>query len=184
MQFIFTEILPLIVTPIVMIGILLIYFMVIRARYTMFPPNVFVIHIRRGKVKIASTGGAFFKMPIFDQCYTIPMTLRTVNLTLLHPPNVTNQKGTKIEGSVVWRVQDPELAFKTIESFEALDQTLVAYLDPWLQEAIQEIPDINLFKSRIPIMDKLQEKLQGVVGNWGLRIEQFHLASIRKVHVK
>ena len=98
-----------------LVAIMMIF--VVKSRYKVFAPNLFVIHIRRGVVKHKSFGGGFFKLPIIDQYFLLPTTIQRIEIKASEKVISKENQEIVVRGFLVWRIEDAEKALTKINQF-------------------------------------------------------------------
>lgn len=84
--------------------VLIFYLLFMISRYRKFRPNMYVIHLRNGRVKRASLGGSLFLIPLIDEVLVIPVSAQQLFLDV-EVPNAA------INVIVSWKVTEPTVAF-------------------------------------------------------------------------
>ena len=94
-----------IISIVVFFFVILFYF----SRYRKFNTNVYVIHLRGGKIKAAGLGGRCFVIPFSDEIVLIPAQVQATDVEI---PSVfsANQNETSLSAVVMWQVIKPDVA--------------------------------------------------------------------------
>lgn len=157
---------------------------VVKSRYKVFPPNVFVIHIRRGEVKRKSFGGAFFRLPIVDQYFTLPTTIQRIEIKASDKVISRENQEIIVRGFLVWRVEDAEKAFRRItgvtsgNTLREIDTTLEQLAESVIRTTVANMSLDEILRNRGKIVDELMKEFAQVVSTWGISIETVEVKDV------
>ena len=174
------------------VGLALLFLIIIftlRSRYMVFPPNVYVMHMRKGKVRTSSYGGAFFKFPLIDQYRLLPTTIQRIEIKASEKVISKENQEIIVRGFLVWRVENAEAAFKKISGMDASPKTSSSSLNEinkkleLLAESVIRTTVANMsldeiLRNRSRIVDALMKEFAQVVATWGISIETVEIKDV------
>lgn len=161
---------------------------VVKARYKVFPPNVFVIHIRRGVVKHKSFGGGFFKLPIIDQYFLLPTTIQRIEIKASEKVISKENQEIVVRGFLVWRIEDAEKAFKRItgntsnSTLTEINTTLEQLAESVIRTTVANMTLDSILRNRGKIVDDLMKEFSTVVATWGVSIETVEIKDVELIN--
>ncbi len=151
-------------------------------RYRKFKTNLFVIHLRNGKVKHAGLGGSLWLLPLIDEYIVIPTTsLQTI--LEAHEQVVSKEyQDISIVGMLIWKVIDPEKAFSAV-SFIQRDDNYVEKILKNAAEAIIRTTCANMeiemiIRERHEIIKEISKDLHELTADWGIVIESIEIREV------
>lgn len=161
---------------------------VVKARYKVFAPNLFVIHIRRGVVKHKSFGGGFFKLPIIDQYFLLPTTIQRIEIKASEKVISKENQEIVVRGFLVWRIEDAEKAFKRItgsssnSTLTEINSTLEQLAESVIRTTVANMTLDSILRNRGKIVDDLMKEFSTVVGTWGISIETVEIKDVELIN--
>ena len=161
---------------------------VVKSRYKVFPPNVFVIHIRRGVVKHKSFGGGFFKLPIIDQYFLLPTTIQRIEIKASEKVISKENQEIVVRGFLVWRIEDAEKAFKRItgntsnSTLTEINTTLEQLAESVIRTTVANMTLDSILRNRGKIVDDLMKEFSTVVATWGVSIETVEIKDVELIN--
>jgi regulator of protease activity HflC (stomatin/prohibitin superfamily) len=162
--------------------------MVIKSRYKVFAPNLFVIHIRRGVVKHKSFGGGFFKLPIIDQYFLLPTTIQRIEIKASEKVISKENQEIIVRGFLVWRIEDAEKAFKRItgnssnSTLSEINTTLEQLAESVIRTTVANMSLDSILRNRGKIVDDLMKEFSTVVATWGVSIETVEIKDVELIN--
>jgi uncharacterized membrane protein YqiK len=179
----------------VLLSILIILTM--KSRYMTFPPNVYVMHIRRGKIKTATYGGAFFKYPIIDEYRLLPTNIQRIEIKASEKVISKENQEIIVRGFLVWRVENAEAAFKKIagmgsststskkqaaSSLNEINSTLEQLAESVIRTTVANMTLDEILRNRGKIVDELMKEFAQVVATWGISIETVEIKDVELIN--
>ncbi len=164
----------------ILLGLLVYAF--IRRRYVTVSPSEYVIHTGRGgKVLHKGLGQSFFCGP-FDTYMVFPSTIQRVQF---EASQITREnQGIRVQGFVVWKIADPELAYKSLDLSQS--QTPLAVTNDHLKEIAESVVRHSVsnmtieetLRKRETMIAGLKEQLVQVVQDWGISVETIEIRDV------
>jgi regulator of protease activity HflC (stomatin/prohibitin superfamily) len=158
---------------------------IIKTRYKTFTNREFVLRFRSGKLKNQGFGGAFFIVPIIDEIIVLSTTVQTQEIQASEVITKENQD-VRVEGFVVWRIEDPVKAYQSIEGSQnkgvmvEINKTLTQLVESIIRTTVARLTLDQVLRERSLIIEAILTELQPVVGPLGIVI---NTAEIRHVDV-
>ncbi|MFW9996403.1 MAG: SPFH domain-containing protein [Candidatus Odinarchaeota archaeon] len=148
--------------------ILLVFFVIFSRNYKIFKVDVYVVHIRAGRVRRTSLGGGIVKLPVIDRIILIPATVQ-------HSILEFDIGETILKFNFSWRVKDPSLAVKHV-SWSSDDQNYASRVIDNLSRtmiwnAFVDKDTNTITENQGSLLEQVSSNLQGLTGNWGIEIE-------------
>lgn len=171
----------------IVIASLALFIIAMKARYKVYTPNEFVLHIRRGKVRNKIKGGSVFLLPIIDRVVVLSTAIQTVDISASEKVISKENQDIIVRAFIVWRIVDPEAAFATIAHVKGLDamkkinHTCEQIAEAVIRTTVANMSLDNILRERDLIVRKVVGELQDVVDTWGLQVET---VEIRDVEIK
>jgi flotillin len=164
----------------VLIGVLA--YTLVRRRYVTVSPSEYAIHTGRGgKVLHKGLGQSFFCGP-FDSYMIFPSTIQRVQF---EATQITEEnQGVRVQGFVVWKIADPELAYKNLDlsntdSPLAVTNThLKEIAESVVRHSVANMTIEETLRKRETMIAGLKEQLIEVVEGWGISIETIEIRDI------
>jgi regulator of protease activity HflC (stomatin/prohibitin superfamily) len=165
----------------VLLGLLVYY--LIRRRYITVSPSEYVIHTGRGgKVLHKGLGQSFFCGP-FDSYMIFPSTIQRVQF---EASQITKEnQGIQVQGFVVWKIADPELAYKSLDLSETdtplqvTNAHLKEIAESVVRHSIANMTVEETLRKRETMISGLKEQLIEVVDGWGISVETIEIRDVR-----
>ncbi len=164
----------------VIIFFMIVIFMV--TRYRKFKTNLFVIHLRNGKVKHAGLGGSIWLLPLIDEYVVIPTTSNQTILEAHEQVVSMEYQNISVVGMLIWKVIDPEKAFSAV-SWVDRDENYVEKILTNAAEAIirttcANMPLEKIIRERREIIELVSKELHELTADWGVIIESIEIKEV------
>ena len=164
----------------ILIGLLIYY--LVRRRYITVSPSEYVIHTGRdGKVLHQGLGQSFFCGP-FDSYMVFPSTIQRVQF---EASQITKEnQGIRVQGFVVWKIADPELAYKSLDlsetdlPLEVTNTHLKEIAESVVRHSVSNMTIEETLRKRETMIAGLKEQLILVVEAWGISVETIEIRDV------
>ena len=164
-------------------------------------PSEFLVHVRRGQVRLASSGqgATCFKWP-WDSVAVVPTSLQRLAFTA---DQVTLEKvGVQVTGLAVYRIAEPLIAYRVLNfsyaerAQQKLEETLTAMLVGATRRLVANLAvDECLQKRKAALAVELLREIAPVVGGdgrpedgtdrgWGIVIDTIEIQEVRVLSEK
>ncbi|MHA2362458.1 MAG: SPFH domain-containing protein [Candidatus Hodarchaeales archaeon] len=172
------------IVPLMAIGALIFLLLVIFivSRYRVFKPNEYVIHLRRGKVKRANTGGSAIVLPVFDEIVRIPTTVQQTLLEARERVVSHEYQDLSITAFIYWRVINPEIAYAKV-SWDPIQSDFVEKVIKNAAESIirttcANMPIEQIIRERNEIIKTITSELHQLMADWGITTESVEIRDV------
>lgn len=164
----------------VLLGLLI--YALLRRRYVTVLPSEYVIHTGRdGKVLHKGLGQSFFCGP-FDAYMIFPSTIQRVQF---EASQITQEnQGIRVQGFVVWKIADPELAYKSLDLGEkekplaTTNTHLKEIAESVVRHSVSNMTIEETLRKRETMIAGLKEQLVAVVDGWGISVETIEIRDV------
>ncbi|MDH5582170.1 MAG: SPFH domain-containing protein [Bdellovibrionales bacterium] len=168
------------VVGIVMVGILVIVFYA--SRYRKFRPNEYVIWLRNGKVRKASTGGSGVLLPLWDEIIIVPVTVQQTLLEARERVVSHEYQDLSVTAFIYWRVVNPEVAYSKV----SWDSSQADYVEKVIKNAAESIirttcanmPIEQIIRERQEIIKVITSELHSLMADWGITTESVEIRDV------
>ncbi len=156
----------------------------IKSRYKIFDSSNFVLHFRRGKLRNKSYGGSFFLLPVFDKYVVLSTAIQQVEIHAQEKVITRENQPVIVNGLLVWRIIDPEAAYRAIGSqygrnaMLGLNKTLEQIVESIIRTTVAKLTIDEVLRERQIIVEAITKELFGVVSDWGISIETVEVVQV------
>lgn len=169
------------IVSVITICFLFLIFMV--SRYRKFQINQFVIHLRNGKLQRAGIGGSVFLLPLIDEIIVIPSIIIHTPLTTLVQVFSEGHKLLKIKGELLWQVNTPEKAYKSV-SWHSNDENFVERIlnssfGAIYREICGDYSIKEIIQNQLIISENLKIGLKSFTADWGIEIKALNIRRVK-----
>jgi len=162
---------------IVIILLLVIY---VRKYVRIFDPNIFYVHLRRGKAIKQGEGGMVIRIPFFDRILAVDRTVQQLNISA---ESVLSKEKQKIRLSAVLQWQ-AENAIATINNvtWKEIPSRLTAIIESVIRTACAQLSVESILEERQLIIEAIKKELIDIVSEWGLKVVTVELVDVTVVN--
>jgi regulator of protease activity HflC (stomatin/prohibitin superfamily) len=158
---------------IVIILLLVVY---VRKYVRIFDPNIFYVHLRRGKAIKQGEGGMVIRIPFFDRILAVDRTVQQLNISA---ESVLSKEKQKIRLSAVLQWQ-AENAIATINNvtWKEIPSRLTAIIESVIRTACAQLSVEEILEERQLIIEAVKKELIDIVSEWGLKVVTVELVDV------
>ncbi len=158
---------------IIIILLLVIY---VRKYVRIFDPNIFYVHLRRGKAIKQGEGGMVIRIPFFDRILAVDRTVQQLNISA---ESVLSKEKQKIRLSAVLQWQ-AENAIATINNvtWKEIPSRLTAIIESVIRTACAQLSVEEILEERQLIIEAVKKELIDIVSEWGLKVVTVELVDV------
>ncbi|MFW9769368.1 MAG: SPFH domain-containing protein [Candidatus Thorarchaeota archaeon] len=158
---------------IVIVSLLFIY---VKKYVRIFDPNIFYVHLRRGKAIKQGEGGMVVRIPFFDRILAVDRTVQQLNISA---ESVLSKEKQKIKLSAVLQWQ-AENAISTINNvtWKEIPSRLTAIIESVIRTACAQLSVEEILEERQLIIEAIKKELIDIVSEWGLKIVTVELIDV------
>ena len=162
---------------IIVILLLMIY---VRKYVRIFDPNIFYVHLRRGKAIKQGEGGMVIRIPFFDRILAVDRTVQQLNISA---ESVLSKEKQKIRLSAVLQWQ-AENAIATINNvlWKEIPSRLTAIIESVIRTACAQLSVEMILEERQLIIEAIKKELIDIVSEWGLKVVTVELVDVTVVN--
>ncbi|MHA1961235.1 MAG: SPFH domain-containing protein [Candidatus Thorarchaeota archaeon] len=158
----------------ILIVILLAFY--IRKYVRIFDPNVFYVHLRRGKAIKQGEGGMVVRIPFFDRILAVDRTVQQLNISAESVLSKEKQK-IRLNSVLQWQAEN---AIATINNvlWKEIPQRLTAIIESVIRTACAQLSVEEILEERQLIIEAIKKELIDIVSEWGLKVVTVELVDV------
>ncbi len=171
---------PAVSLGLLLIMVILLLMIYIRKYVRIFDPNIFYVHLRRGKAIKQGEGGMVIRIPFFDRILAIDRTVQQLNISA---ESVLSKEKQKIRLSAVLQWQ-AENAIATIYNvtWKEIPSRLTAIIESVIRTACAQLSVESILEERQLIIEAIKKELIDIVSEWGLKVVTVELVDVTVVN--
>jgi regulator of protease activity HflC (stomatin/prohibitin superfamily) len=145
-----------------------------------FDPNIFYVHLRRGKAIKQGEGGMVIRYPFFDRILAVDRTVQQLDI---QAESVLSKEKQKIKLSAVLQWQ-AENAIATINNvkWSEIPPRLTAIIESVIRTACAQLSVEEILEERQLIIEAIKKELIDIVSEWGLKVVTVELVDVSVVN--
>jgi regulator of protease activity HflC (stomatin/prohibitin superfamily) len=157
------------------LGVLLLSFYVVKY-VRIFDPNIFYVHLRKGKAIKQGEGGMVIRIPFLDRILAVDRTVQQLNISA---ESVLSKEKQKIRLSAVLQWQ-AENAIATINNvkWSEIPPRLTAIIESVIRTSCAQLEVESILEERQLIIEAIKKELTDIVSEWGLKIVTVELVDV------
>ncbi|MHA2141421.1 MAG: SPFH domain-containing protein [Candidatus Thorarchaeota archaeon] len=157
------------------LGILLLSFYIVKY-VRIFDPNIFYVHLRKGKAIKQGEGGMVIRIPFLDRILAVDRTVQQLNISA---ESVLSKEKQKIRLSAVLQWQ-AENAIATINNvkWSEIPPRLTAIIESVIRTSCAQLEVESILEERQLIIEAIKKELTDIVSEWGLKIVTVELVDV------
>ncbi len=163
-------------------GILLIllFALYVKKYVRIFDPNIFFVHLRRGKAIRQGEGGMVIRIPFLDRILAVDRTVQQLDISA---ESVLSKEKQKIKLSAVLQWQ-AENAIATINNvkWSEIPPRLTAIIESVIRTACAQLSVEEILEERQLIIEAIKKELIDIVSEWGLKVVTVELVDVSVVN--
>jgi len=166
--------------------IILVLFVIIKARYRKFTNREFVLRFRKGILRNQGYGGGYFLLPLVDELIVLTTTIQNLEIDVAEKIITAENQDVRVNGFVVWRIEDPVKAYQSISGSQGvgvmteINRTLEQLVESIIRTTVARLTLDQVLRERTLIIEAIMTELVPVVGPMGILI---NTTEIRHVEV-
>jgi len=171
----FSQNLALSAALIIILFVLLLAFY-IKKYVRIFDPNIFYVHLRKGKAKKQGEGGMVIRIPFLDRILAVDRTVQQLNISA---ESVLSKEKQKIRLSAVLQWQ-ADNAIATINNviWKEIPSRLTAIIESVIRTACAQLSVEQILEERQLIIEAVKKELIDIVSEWGLKVVTVELVDV------
>jgi regulator of protease activity HflC (stomatin/prohibitin superfamily) len=169
------ENLAITVTLLIVLFVLLLAFY-IKKYVRIFDPNIFYVHLRKGKAKKQGEGGMVIRIPFLDRILAVDRTVQQLNISA---ESVLSKEKQKIRLSAVLQWQaDNAIATINNVTWKEIPNRLTAIIESVIRTACAQLSVEEILEERQLIIEAIKKELIDIVSEWGLKVVTVELVDV------
>ncbi|MFW9835061.1 MAG: SPFH domain-containing protein [Candidatus Thorarchaeota archaeon] len=171
---------PALSIALLIIMVILLLMIYVRKYVRIFDPNIFYVHLRRGKAIKQGEGGMVIRIPFFDRILAVDRTVQQLNISA---ESVLSKEKQKIRLSAVLQWQ-AENAIATINNvlWKEIPSRLTAIIESVIRTACAQLSVEMILEERQLIIEAIKKELIDIVSEWGLKVVTVELVDVTVVN--
>ena len=171
----FSQNLALSAALLIILVILLLAFY-IKKYVRIFDPNIFYVHLRKGKAKKQGEGGMVIRIPFLDRILAVDRTVQQLNISA---ESVLSKEKQKIRLSAVLQWQaDNAIATINNVTWKEIPNRLTAIIESVIRTACAQLSVEEILEERQLIIEAIKKELIDIVSEWGLKVVTVELVDV------
>ena len=171
----FSQNLALTAALIIILFVLLLSFY-IKKYVRIFDPNIFYVHLRKGKAKKQGEGGMVIRIPFLDRILAVDRTVQQLNISA---ESVLSKEKQKIRLSAVLQWQaDNAIATINNVTWKEIPNRLTAIIESVIRTACAQLSVEEILEERQLIIEAIKKELIDIVSEWGLKVVTVELVDV------
>ncbi|MCK4568331.1 MAG: hypothetical protein KAU48_13580 [Candidatus Thorarchaeota archaeon] len=171
----FAENMALSAALIIILFVLLLAFY-IKKYVRIFDPNIFYVHLRKGKAKKQGEGGMVIRIPFLDRILAVDRTVQQLNISA---ESVLSKEKQKIRLSAVLQWQaDNAIATINNVTWKEIPSRLTAIIESVIRTACAQLVVEQILEERQLIIEAIKKELIDIVSEWGLKVVTVELVDV------
>ena len=171
----FSQNLALTVALLIILVVLLLAFY-IKKYVRIFDPNIFYVHLRKGKAKKQGEGGMVIRIPFLDRILAVDRTVQQLNISA---ESVLSKEKQKIRLSAVLQWQaDNAIATINNVTWKEIPSRLTAIIESVIRTACAQLSVEEILEERQLIIEAIKKELIDIVSEWGLKVVTVELVDV------
>ena len=145
-----------------------------------FPPNIFYVHLRKGKPISQGEGGMVMRVPFFDKILKIDKTVQQLNVNSEHIISKEKQY-ISLEVVVQWQAVD---AISTIFNvkWREIPNLINTIIESVIRTRVANLKVEEVLEERIKIIDAIKKELIEIVKDWGVSIITVEIPNVKVIN--
>ncbi|MDF1538710.1 MAG: SPFH domain-containing protein [Candidatus Thorarchaeota archaeon] len=161
------------------LGILL-FGLYVKKYVRIFDPNIFYVHLRKGKAKKQGEGGMVIRIPFLDRILAVD---RTVQQLAIQAESVLSKEKQKIKLSSVLQWQaDNAIATINNVKWSEIPPRLTAIIESVIRTACAQLSVEEILEERQLIIEAIKKELIDIVSEWGLKVVTVELVDVSVIN--
>jgi regulator of protease activity HflC (stomatin/prohibitin superfamily) len=155
-------------------------FFYIKKYVRIFDPNIFYVHLRKGKAIKQGEGGMVTRIPFLDRILAVDRTVQQLNISA---ESVLSKEKQKIRLSAVLQWQ-AENAIATINNvtWHEIPERLTAIIESVIRTACAQLSVEEILEERQLIIEAIKKELIDIVSEWGLKVVTVELVDVNVIN--
>lgn len=162
------------------IFVILLIFLFIKKYVRIFDPNIFYVHLRKGKAIKQGEGGMVTRIPFLDRILAVDRTVQQLDISA---ESVLSKEKQKIKLSAVlqWQAENAIATINNVKWIE-IPPRLTAIIESVIRTACAQLSVEEILEERQLIIEAIKKELIDIVSEWGLKVVTVELVDVSVVN--
>jgi regulator of protease activity HflC (stomatin/prohibitin superfamily) len=158
------------------IVIILLLTVYVRKYVRIFDPNIFYVHLRRGKAIKQGEGGMVIRIPFFDRILAVDRTVQQLNISAESVLSNEKQK-IRLSSVLLWQAENAIATINNV-TWKEIPSRLTAIIESVIRTACAQLAVEEILEERQLIIEAIKKELIDIVSEWGLKVCSVELVDV------
>lgn len=145
-----------------------------------YDPNIFYVHLRKGKAKKQGEGGMVIRVPFFDRILAVDRTVQQLNISAESVLSKEKQK-IKLNAVLQWQAENAIATINNVKWSE-IPPRLTAIIESVIRTACAQLSVEEILMERQKIIEAIKKELIDIVSEWGLKVVTVEIVDVTVVN--
>ncbi len=171
---------PAVSIPVFGVLALLLLLLYIKKYVRIYDPNIFYVHLRKGKAKKQGEGGMVIRVPFFDRILAVDRTVQQLNISAESVLSKEKQK-IKLNAVLQWQAENAIATINNVKWSE-IPSRLTAIIESVIRTACAQLSVEEILMERQKIIEAIKKELIDIVSEWGLKVVTVEIVDVTVVN--
>ena len=171
---------PALSIPVFGVLALLLILLYIKKYVRIYDPNIFYVHLRKGKAKKQGEGGMVIRVPFFDRILAVDRTVQQLNISAESVLSKEKQK-IKLNAVLQWQAENAIATINNVKWSE-IPPRLTAIIESVIRTACAQLSVEEILMERQKIIEAIKKELIDIVSEWGLKVVTVEIVDVTVVN--
>jgi regulator of protease activity HflC (stomatin/prohibitin superfamily) len=171
---------PAVSIPVFGVLALLLILLYIKKYVRIYDPNIFYVHLRKGKAKKQGEGGMVIRVPFFDRILAVDRTVQQLNISAESVLSKEKQK-IKLNAVLQWQAENAIATINNVKWSE-IPPRLTAIIESVIRTACAQLSVEEILMERQKIIEAIKKELIDIVSEWGLKVVTVEIVDVTVVN--
>ncbi|MHA1480298.1 MAG: SPFH domain-containing protein [Candidatus Thorarchaeota archaeon] len=141
-----------------------------------FDPNIFYVHLRKGKAIKQGEGGMVIRIPFLDRILAVDRTVQQLEISAESVLSKEKQK-IKLSSVLQWQAENAIATINNVKWSE-IPPRLTAIIESVIRTACAQLSVEEILEERQLIIEAIKKELIDIVSEWGLKVVTVELVDV------
>ncbi|MHA1935339.1 MAG: SPFH domain-containing protein [Candidatus Thorarchaeota archaeon] len=152
----------------------------IRKYVRIFDPNIFYVHLRKGKAIKQGEGGMVVRIPFLDRILAVDRTVQQLNISAESVLSKEKQK-IKLNSVLQWQADNAIATINNVK-WNEIPPRLTAIIESVIRTACAQLSVEEILEERQLIIEAIKKELIDIVSEWGLKVVTVELVDVSVIN--
>ena len=159
---------------------ILLFAFYIKKYVRIFDPNIFYVHLRKGKARKQGEGGMVIRIPFLDRILAVDRTVQQLNISAESVLSKEKQK-IKLNAVLQWQADNAIATINNVKWSE-IPPRLTAIIESVIRTACAQLSVEEILEERQLIIEAIKKELIDIVSEWGLKVVTVELVDVSVIN--